>query len=304
MKKNLIFALLVMCFSGIIAQILILRELLITFYGNELSIGIILANWLVLEAFGCFFLGKMAERFERPLQGFVGLQIIFSLSLPLAIYLTRILKEVIGVAAGEGLGLISVLYSSFLILLPVSISHGALFTFGCKIYSLYFKQDATSIGRVYIYETLGTIVGGIAFNYLLIPYFHSFQIALGVALINLIICVFLLAPFWRDVQILSPKILTIVSLIFLLLTSLLTFSQGADKIHWLSIRRQWKNQNVVHYQNSIYGNVVVTKRGEQYTFFSNGIPIITTPTPDITFVEEFVHLSMLAHSRPERRCLS
>ena len=300
MKKNLIFALVIMGFSGIIAQILLLRELLITFYGNELSIGIVLANWLVLEAFGCFFLGKMVERFKRPLQGFVGLQIIFSLSLPLVIYLTRILKEVIGVAAGEGLGLISILYSSFFILLPVSISHGALFTFGCKIYSLYFKQNAKSIGQVYIYETLGTIVGGIAFNYLLIPYFHSFQIALGVALINLIICVFLLAPFWRDVQILSPKILTIVSLIFLLLTGLLTFSQGADKIHWLSIRWQWKNQDVRHYQNSIYGNVVVTKRGEQYTFFSDGIPVITTPTPDISFVEEFVHLPMLTHPYPKK----
>jgi len=299
MKKNLFFALVVMGFSGIIAQILLLRELLITFYGNELTIGIILANWLVLEAFGCFFLGKMAERLKRPLQGFVGLQIIFSLSLPLAIYLTRILKEVIGVTAGEGLGLISILYSSFLILLPVSISHGALFTFGCKIYSLYFKRDATSIGRVYIYETLGTIVGGIAFNYLLIPYFHSFQIALGVALINLIIGIFLLAPFWRDIQ-LSPKILTIVSFIFLLLAGLLTFSQGADKIQWFSIRSQWKNQDVRHYQNSIYGNVVVTKRGEQYTFFSDGIPVITTPTPDITFVEEFVHLPLLAHPWPEK----
>ncbi len=300
MKKNLIFALMLMGFSGIIAQILLLRELLITFYGNELSIGIILANWLILEAFGCFFLGKMAERLKRPLHGFVGLQIIFSLSLPLAIYLTRILKEIIGVTAGEGLGLIPMLYSSFLILLPVSISHGALFTFGCKIYSLYFKQDAISIGRVYIYETLGTIVGGIAFNYLFIPYLHSFQVALGVALINLIIGVFLLAPFWRDVQILSHKILTIVSLIFLLLTGLLTFSQGADKIHWLAIRSQWKNQDVFHYQNSIYGNVVVTKRGEQYTFFSDGIPVITAPTPDITFVEEFVHLPLLAHLCPEK----
>lgn len=299
MKKNLFFALVVMGFSGIIAQILLLRELLITFYGNELTIGIILANWLVLEAFGCFFLGKMVERLKRPLQGFVILQIVFSLSLPLAIYLTRILKEVIGVAAGEGLGLIPMLYSSFLILLPVSISHGALFTFGCKIYSLYFKQDATSIGRVYIYETLGTIAGGIAFNYLLIPYFHSFQIALGVALINLIIGVFLLTPFWRNIQ-LSPKILTIVSFIFLLLTGFLTFSQGADKIHWLSIRSQWKNQDVLHYQNSIYGNVVVTKRGEQYTFFSDGIPVVTTPTPDITFVEEFVHLPLLAHPGPEK----
>lgn len=58
MKKSLIIALLVMGASGIVGQILLLRELLITFYGNELSIGIILANWLILEAFGSFFFRK------------------------------------------------------------------------------------------------------------------------------------------------------------------------------------------------------------------------------------------------------
>ena len=119
MKKSLISALVVMGFSGIIAQILVLRELLITFYGNELSIGIILANWLILEAFGCFFLGRMVERLKIPLQGFVSLIIIFSLSFPLAIYFTRILKEIIGITAGEGLGLIQMFYSSFFILLSV-----------------------------------------------------------------------------------------------------------------------------------------------------------------------------------------
>ncbi len=45
-------SLLIMGLSGIIAQILLLRELLVSFYGNELTLGIILANWLLLEAFG------------------------------------------------------------------------------------------------------------------------------------------------------------------------------------------------------------------------------------------------------------
>ena len=66
-----------------------------------------------------------------------------------------------------------------------------------------------------------------------------------------------------------------------------------------AIKIQWKGQDVVHYQNSIYGNVAVIKENEQYTFFSDGIPIITTPVPDITFVEEFVHLPMLFHPGPE-----
>ena len=51
-------SLLIMGVSGIIAQIILLRELLISFHGNELTLGIILANWLILEAFGSFFIGK------------------------------------------------------------------------------------------------------------------------------------------------------------------------------------------------------------------------------------------------------
>ena len=194
MRKRLVLALLVMGLSGLIAEILLLRELLITFYGNELSIGVILANWLILEAIGSFFLGKKMARLPNPLNGFVGIQLIFSISLPIAIYLTRILKgSIIGISPGEGLGLLAITLSSFLILALVSISHGALFTIGCKAYSLYYKrEDATSIGKVYIYETLGAIMGGICFTYFLIPYLHSFQIALSLSLLNIIICLCLL----------------------------------------------------------------------------------------------------------------
>lgn len=302
MRRGFILAIVVMGFSGIVAQILLLRELLITFLGNELSIGIILANWLILEAFGCFFLGKRIEHLKRPLQSFVCLQIVFSLSLPIAIYLTRILKELIGVAVGEGLGIVPVLYSSFLILLPVSISHGALFTFSCKIYSSHpwtgGEEGATSIGKVYIYETLGTIVGGSGFTYLLIPYLHSFQIALGVSLLNLLVCLLLLYPFWQRDGLIT-KVLCTTSAMLSLFVGILIFSAGADKIHIYSINRQWEGQRVIHYQNSIYGNIAVIERGGEYTFFSDGIPIITTPTPDIVSVEEFVHFSMLSHPYPK-----
>ena len=317
-----------MGFSGIVAQVLLLRELLVTFYGNELSIGIILANWLILEAAGSFLLGKKVERLKRRLRGFVVLSLLFSLSFPLAIYATRILKVLIGVTPGKGLGMLPILYSSFFILLPVSISHGALFTFGCKLHSLYSsanagwrggpprlpavagradtlggKQEASSIGKVYIYETLGAIAGGIILTYLLVPYIHSLQIALGVALLNFALCAFLLIPshhLQQNTQTLTDKILAGASLLLFFLTAFLIFGGGADKLHRLSIKQQWKGQKLVDYKNSIYGNVAVTKRGEQYTFFSDGIPIITTPTPDISFVEEFVHLPMLFSPRPER----
>jgi spermidine synthase len=297
LRRYLIFAILTMGFSGIVSQILLLRELLIIFSGNEIYIGVILANWLILEAIGSFFLGKRIEKVKQKIETFVFVQIIFSISLPLAIYLTRSLQGLIIDVPGEGLGFFHILYSSFLVLLPVCITHGALFTFSCNIYSQFLRKPASVIiGKVYLYETIGTAVGGLSFVYLLITFFHSFQIAFIIAILNLTLCLFLLYPFWQSK---IRVLMTSISIIFLGFICFLSFSKGAYKIHWYSISKKWKGLEVTHYQNSIYGNIATIKQDNQYTFYFNGIPIITTPTPDITFMEEFVHLPMLLHSGPE-----
>ena len=187
-------SLLIMGLSGIIAQIILLRELLVSFQGNELTLGIILANWLVLEAFGSFFIGKTVERTLRKMETFVLLQLIFSLAFPLVLYLSRILKNILLTTPGEALGLGPIFTSSFLILLPVAIPHGALFTYGSKLYAQSFREEAASIGKVYVLETIGTILGGLGITYLLIPYLNSFEIAFLLSLINSLVSAFLLWP--------------------------------------------------------------------------------------------------------------
>ena len=117
MKKRIGTAVVIMGFSGLTAQILLLREFLIVFSGNEFSIGIILANWLILEALGAFYLGRMVEKVNNKLQVFALLTLLFSISLIIAVYLIRILKGMIDVSVGESLGLLPMVYSSFLILL-------------------------------------------------------------------------------------------------------------------------------------------------------------------------------------------
>ena len=52
MKRILRFGFLLMGFSFTVTQGLLIRELLVAFFGNELSIGLILGNWLILEAIG------------------------------------------------------------------------------------------------------------------------------------------------------------------------------------------------------------------------------------------------------------
>jgi spermidine synthase len=146
MKKRISIAVMIMGFSGLVAQILLLREFLIIFSGNEFCIGVILANWLILEAFGAFFLGRKVEKVKNKLETYTLITLLFSLSLLIAIYLIRTLKGLMGVSIGESIGFLPMFFSSLLILLPVCVLHGALFTFGCHIYSMFSRQDASSAG--------------------------------------------------------------------------------------------------------------------------------------------------------------
>jgi spermidine synthase len=297
MKKHFSIAILVKGFSGLVAQILLLRELLIVYSGNELSIGIVLANWLILGAFGSYVLGRRAERSRYTLEAFIVITILFSLSLLIAIYLTRTLKVAMGISIGESIGFLPMLFSSLVVLSAVSILQGALFTYSCRMYSRFSSTGASSTGRVYVYETVGTIVAGIACTWLLIPYFNSFQAATGLALLNFVVCLVLLAPCWNK-GLFQKTVLAVLS-VLVLFSGYALFAGQVDRLHQYSINTQWKKQNVVHYQNSQYGNICVLENEGQYNFFLDGISNLITPVPDIPSLEEFVHLPLLAHPEPK-----
>ncbi len=319
--------------SGIVAQVLLLRELLVSFYGNELTIGLVLANWVALEALGVFIAGKYIDRVKNKINIFIALEIVFLLFLPVSVYLSRTYKAILGVLPGEAPGLPLIFFASFLIILPLGFCHGALFSVGSRIYPIFCQKNfseqhkglAATIGKVYAWENLGTIIGGIVLTYFFIPYLNSFQIVFVICLVNLIICFFLLqilsktkveprglkaeAPSRAECNIHSSLGLKpwdfreglkyavlagIVLLVYLALSGNLNYIQG------ISLKKEWgKGAQVLDYRNSIYGNIAVTRESGQDTFFYNGIPIITTPYPDIIFVEEFGHLPLLFHQAPQ-----
>jgi len=292
MNYSYVLVILVIGLSGLVAQVMLLRELMVSFYGNELTLGIIFANWIILEALGVLIIGKFIERIKNKINVFISLQIIFSLLLPLSIYFSRTFKSIIGIPFGEAIGLSAIFCSSFIIILPISFCHGGLFSASCKIYSLNVRETARSIGKVYSWETLGTILGGVILTYLFIPYLTSFEIAFIISLANLIICLFLY-------RYKPGKIIKYIVLASIVLTFYLILGGGLRIIERDSINKQWRNSKVLDYRNSIYGNIAVTKQMEQYTFFYNGIPVITAPYPDKQFVEDFGHLPLLFHSKPQ-----
>ena len=285
--------------SSITAQIVLLRELLVSFLGNELTLGVILASWLILVAAGSFLIGKSVEKVERKLEVFVVFQLIFSIAFPFAIFLCRIFKNILLATPGEVLGFAPIFYSSLLILLPVTLPYGALFTYGCKLYAEYAEENAASIGKVYLIETIGSMIGGLLITFLLIQYLNPFTIAFSISFLNSLMSIFLLWLKPKSSNASFQKVLIILSILLSFLFVYGLLPQNSNAIHQSSIRSQWRGLNVIHYENSIYGNITVTKRGEQYTFFADGVPSITTPVPDISFIEDFIHLPMLFHEKPD-----
>ena len=285
-------------FSGLVAEIVLLRELLIVFSGNELCIGLIFANWLILEAAGCLLAaGRRRDISGPPVGWFTVITILFSIFLVTAIVSTRILKNLLDMSIGESMGLMPMFLSAFLILLPVSMLHGALFTISCRIYGACTSNDPAAAGKVYVYETVGTLLGGLAATFVLLPRLDSFQAACWIGVLNMAACLGLAIAFrkhgffWKTWS-------TAAGLVLVMFLSLIG-SGRIELLHRETVRAQWKNQQVAAYQNSPYGNISVTENQGHYIFFLDGVPAIMTPVPDIQAVESFVHLPLLAHPEPE-----
>lgn len=269
--------------SGIVAQIVLLRELLVSFNGNELTLGIILANWLISEGLGAYVLGRIIEKNQAKISVFISLVLIFCLVLPLSVYFCRVFKGLIGVPFGEPPGLSVIFLTSFLIILPVSFCHGALFSTACKITS--------KIGRVYAWETIGTLIGGLLYTYFLIPLFNSFQVIFVVLLLNIVLCLQL----FKYTQTKLLKLGLIATLVYISL-----FGFYTKDIQIYSINRQWPKQEILASTNSVYGNITVTKSNQQHTFYYNGSPLIVAPFANIPFIEDFANLPLLFNDSPKK----
>jgi len=283
----------IMGVSGLVAQVLLIRELLIVFSGNEFSLGIILGNWLVFEALGSFVLGRRAADLKDAPKVFFIVTFLFCIFLLAGILATRSVKNVLGISISENVPLLPIFYSSLIVLSPVSFFHGALFPITCQLYSATAEDPSSSPGRVYGLETIGTVLGGLISSLFLIQHLNSFETTCILALVNLAVG----ASIWIFGTMKTPKKgdwITAGSAfaMFLGLTSVI------ENIDEFSISVQWKGHNVIHYQNSYYGNICVIENEGQYIFLQDGVPGLIIPFPDMPSIEEFVHIPLLAHPHP------
>ncbi|OPY76089.1 MAG: Spermidine synthase [Syntrophorhabdus sp. PtaU1.Bin153] len=292
--RSLIFVLFVIGIGGMVAQTILLREMLTIFSGNEFSIGILMASWIGWAAVGAFVGGKTG-RSATQIGTLAWSLIVFSLLFPGTIYLVRVAKTLIGIPPGMGVNISEIAYLSLLILLPMGFAHGFLFAIACPAYTKLTADGSLSIGKAFFYTMLGTVVGGITLTYTVIPSYHAFQVAMGIAVLHSAACIFIFLFTGA-----SRAPVTIVSALTILVASVVLLAgTGADRIQQATIREQWHGKKIVSYINSLYQNIVVAEGENRYTFFSDDLPLLTTPARDIAFVEEFVHFPLLAHPSPQ-----
>jgi len=295
MRKSLIFALILIGVTAMIGQVVLMRELIVVFYGNEASLGAILAAWMFWVAVGSWGLGRFADRFKDRLSILTFCQIGVLLLFPTVLFATRNVRSIWGTFPGEIIGFGPMMISSFILLAPLCLLLGFLFALGCRIFSSFYGISVRGIGNVYILEAIGASMGGLVLNFLLIQILDPFQIALSVGGINLLAALIIqFSPTQRG----KSRALKFLVVILLVGATGLLLSGEASQLNSLSSKLQWRPLDLIHHENSIYGNIAVTAMGDQYSFFQNGLLMFTTG--DVMAAEEAVHFPLLEHPAPQR----
>ncbi len=281
--------------GGIFGQLILLRELLVTFYGNELTVGVVLSNWLAAEASGAAWGGKLKRRAQALSVYSTGL-LLYAFSLPLSIYLSRGSRTLFyDLLPGEAAPAGAVFLTTLVIVTPAAFTHGALYPLGCRFLENTGKRKKAA-GHIYLWETIGTLCGGALFTLVLAERLLPISIALGVSFLHLTAYVVLATFSYMHIRWLWIKgaCWITLGLIAVLLPSL------ARVLHETTMARQWLGHELVEYKNSPYGNIVVTRRHGEYTFFYDGRPVLSLPIPDTALIEDFTTLAASAHPAPRR----
>ncbi len=268
-------------FTAAIAQIVLMRELMVVFCGNEISLGLMLGSWLFWTAAGSAWAGRLGE----PRRLMAGLEALVALALPATILAVRASKAVLEAVPGESLGPGPMLLGSLATLSLFCVLSGALFAAGSRLYG---DDVATSTGSVYLLEALGSAAGGMLAGLVLVRYVAPLEIALGLGLLNLLAAAGLVirARLARGAAMGALAGMAV----------LLALPFGFPRLETISLERFWRGFHLVTTRNSVYGNLAVVRTEGASSLYENGLNLFNVPDP--AAAEEAVHYALLEQPSP------
>ncbi|MBN2508132.1 MAG: fused MFS/spermidine synthase [Verrucomicrobia bacterium] len=301
-----VFALGVSC---VVTQLVLMREMLGVFAGNELVLGVVLGNWLLLMGLGAA-LGRwlrphearvdphpvpaaadgLGAGVEAGVVGLAGLLVLTALVPPAQIVVLRGLRSWVFLP-GEAIGVVETVLASFVVLMPYCLAAGFGLALACRL-----RQEpdaAAGAGSVYVMDSLGSVAGGVLFSFVLVSRLDHVALSGVPAALNLVTAAWLAWNLRHGRKAASG---------FLAATVLFL---GAGLGAWLglanpdasSTARQFPAQRILFRGHSPYGRLVVTEAGGQTNFLQNGVVLASTPNLEAS--EETAHFALA--QRPDAR---
>lgn len=291
----------VLCATGtiglacVLTQLVLMREMLSAFAGNEMVFGVVLGLWLLLMGLGTM-LGRTAKKLSDPIRALVIAQVFVALTPMCQVFALRTLRDFVFVRGSE-VGLTGTILCAAVILAPFCLVAGYTLVLACSI--LARANDRAGAGRVYVADSIGSIVGGVLFTFVLVHFLdHIGLLAVPVGL-NLVVAGWVAMKHRAMLEtVISQPQRRAGALVLIPLAALgLTSAFFLAKPDAFSTAMQFRGQKVLFRANSPYGRLVVTDSGAQTNFIENGVVVVYTP--NIEQVEEAVHYALC--QRPEAR---
>lgn len=271
-------------FNAVISQTVLLRELLVVFQGNELTLGLLLSQWLLGVALGSWFATRPAWQ-DRvgllpPIAG-------GALWFPAAVVAVRLLRGWLAALPGQGFGLGLAWLAAGAVMLPLAFLVGVQFSAGVRW--LESRQTAAAGSKVYVWEALGYLAGGVLYTFLLASWLGSVAIS-GLAAVSAAAGATLAARRSRTRWLAAGLALLLAAMTLI----------WARPLETWSLDRQYRGWTLRTVQNSPYGQLAAADRAGERTFFFQGQPGLTLPYPDSDQTDIFTGLPWLCQPASRR----
>jgi spermidine synthase len=278
------FSLFMLGVLGMTIQAVFLREVLATFRGGELTIGVALLFWLIWTAFGSGILGRFADRLSHSEWWFHALLPLYGVLGYLGVILTGNASFLFRLSPGEMVPYDFQCIAAAVLLAPFNILGGVLFVFGAKKLE---RGKYPTAGSAFTWEAFGAASAGFIFSIFLVGIFTNHAIALGCPILAALFSLARGTRFRKGNALILPAIALI-----LLIPAIWLSSIASDY--------NYRGQRLLAQKETKYSRIRVTKSGEQTTFYSDAATLFSSPDPESS--EYKAHIPMLA-AQERRRVL-
>jgi spermidine synthase len=317
-----------------VAQVLMARELLDVFYGDEICVGLLLGSWLLWVAVGSAVVARVGGR-DGPPNGppvlafgvllmvtpvlLIG-QIACARAIPATVvglkgwvsakavalpWLNGLAKLLPG-TEGELIGLVPMIACIVVVMAPVCVVEGLQFVLGCRVYAAARRKGkgggqvggGEAIGGAYVWDAVGHLGAGALLSFALVYRVSGMTHAALAGVAAAAGALWLLWAAHQEMGAPRFRVGAVTASRVLIVLLVPALAGWMERIDGAMMRVRWRGQELVAHARTPYGSLAVTRRGSVHSFFASGLLMFDSPDP--VNAEWMTHMAMLQHRRPRR----